>query len=150
MSGKPTVAERLTETHIEEIETILDDADYSACPVPAQKQVQRFFFDSLVALVRDSRNGGRRPGPKPTIVRHQRPRSWKEFLFQFGFRFPWVAMVLGIIFLILMANGKGWISILPRGDTHDPIQSVEYSSGGSLPRPGLDIEDVAVSTLGNE
>ena len=97
------VAVQMTEDRIARVQTIVRGADWSACPVPKQGEVQEFLVDGMTHLIRQGSNGnGHRP-------------FWQEW----AIRAPYAAaaVIVVALYFYFASGGKIPLPQIPTGAT---------------------------------
>ena len=93
----------MTEGQIAKVQKIVGEADWSACPVPHQGEVQEFVVNGIACLIR-----GQQQAPPPT---EHRP-FWQEW----AIRAPYAAAAIVIALAILYVKVTGKFPTLPMAD----------------------------------
>jgi len=88
------VAAQMTDDRISKVQKIVAEADWSACPVPHQCEVQEFVVNGIACLIR---------GQQTPSASTQRP-FWQEWAIRAPYAFAFVVVVL--VWLYVQTTGK--------------------------------------------
>ena len=102
------IAAKMTDDRINNIQSIVRNADYASCPVPRQREVQEFQVDALACLIRGQKNGngnGNGNGSKIKWGKFEATGSAATVLGR-------VAGLLLLIYIAFLLHGKDPLKII--------------------------------------